>query len=67
MTGHIAIPARLVAWWDIGTTLPRIILGKSNSVTLVNTSLGLILLLQRAIPNVYSRWTILSFGHHRSF
>jgi hypothetical protein len=65
--GHIAFPAWPIAWWDIGTTLPRIILGKSNSITLANTSLGLILLLRRAIPDVCSRWTILSLSHYMSF
>jgi hypothetical protein len=27
----------------------------------------MILLLRRAIPDVCSQWTVLSFGHHRSF
>jgi hypothetical protein len=68
MTGHVTVPTRLVARWNIRTTLPWSILGKSNSVTLAKTCLSLVLLLRwGTIPNVGSRWTILSPGHYRSF
>jgi hypothetical protein len=68
MTGHIAIPTWPVARWNIRTTLPWSILGKSDSVTLTKTCLGLVFLLRWwTVPDVGSRWTILSLSHYRSF
>jgi hypothetical protein len=67
VTRLVAIPTRLVGWRNIGTALPRSILGKSNSISLAKTSFSLILLLRWAIPDVCCRWAMLSLGHHRSF
>jgi hypothetical protein len=67
MTSLVVVLAWSVGWWNIGAALPRSILRKSNSIALANTSFSLILLLRRAIPDVCSQWTVLSFGHHRSF
>jgi hypothetical protein len=58
----------IIAWpvrcQNIGTALPRSIFWQRNRVSLAKTSLSLILLLRWAIPDVGSRWMILSFGHH---
>jgi hypothetical protein len=67
VTRLVAILARPIRWWNIGTVLPRSILGQRNHVPLAKTSLRLILLLRWAISDVGSRGTLLSFCHHRSF
>jgi hypothetical protein len=66
VTRLVAILARPISWWNIGTNLPRSILWERNHVPLAKTSLSLILLLRWAIPDVGSRWTILSFGYYWS-
>jgi hypothetical protein len=66
VTRLVAIPARLVGWRNVGTALPRSILWQRNCVSLAKPSLSVILLLRWAIPDIGSRWTILSFGHHWS-
>jgi hypothetical protein len=67
MTRLVSIPTWLVGWRNIGTALPRSILGKSNSISLAKTSFDLILLLGWAIPDVCRGWAMLSLGDHRSF
>jgi hypothetical protein len=67
MARLIAILARTITWWHLGVALPQSILWKSNSVALAKTRLGLVLLLRwGTIPDVGSRWTILSLICHRS-
>jgi hypothetical protein len=63
MARLIAIPTRTIAWWHLRVALPRSILWKSNSVALVKTRLVLVLLLRWGmIPDIGSKWTILSLS-----
>jgi hypothetical protein len=66
VTRLVAILAWPVSWRNIGTALPRSILWQRNHVPLAKASLSLILLLRWVIPDVGSRWMILSFGYYRS-